>query len=397
MRILQVTHKLPHPPLDGGSIVIDSLTTGLLAAGHQVKVVSIISPKRNVKASEIPKAYVEAVNLETVLVDTRLKIVDAFLNLFTGESYHISRFINTAFSEKLKSVLTKEVFDVIQLESIFVLPYIDLIRQYSKAKIILRTQNIEHLVWEGLTKNEKNWMKKSYLTLLTKRLKKFELENIVNADAIIAITKVDEKYIRQALSAHPKITTIPFGISLEKFINHPPKKIIPNSVFHLGSMDWFPNAEAVDWFLEKVWNDFDRKAEIKLYLAGKFMPEKLLKLNNEHLIIEGTISRPLEYMSNKQIMIVPLWSGSGIRVKIIEGMALGKVVIATTIGAQGIECTPNENIIIADSPEEFKTSLLKCIEDEHFCHKISENAKQFIYQNYSNEAITKRFLAFYRA
>ena len=113
--------------------------------------------------------------------------------------------------------------------------------------------------------------------------------------------------------------------------------------------------------------------------------------------MEGIINQPIEYMLNKQIMIVPLLSGSGIRVKIIEGMALGKVIISTSIGANGINCEHNKNIIIADTPAEFQKAIKKCMEDSSFCKEISEAAIIFAHQTFESSIVTNQFVEFYQS
>lgn len=398
MKILQISHKMPYPPLDGGSIVINSLTNGLLSLGHQVKVLAMLSPKRNISADEIDKEYRRRVDLATVEVDTRLRPLGALKNLlFEKESYHTSRFESTRFSDLLRKVLQAGDFDIVQLESIFVLRYVDVIRKYSKAKVVLRTQNVEHLIWEGLVSHESNPIKKWYLNILTKRLKKYELEKMRDVDAIIPITDYDAGYLAQQNSQAKTLTAIPFGIDVNKFLPERKKSASQKKhLFHLGSMDWRPNLEAVDWFLEKVWLNSDLNKKTKLYLAGKFMPQRIKNLADQQLIVEDQIDFPLVYMSDKKIMIVPLLSGSGIRVKIIEGMALGKIIITTTVGANGINYIPNHHLIIADTPEEFEAAIYKCLADDQFCSFISHNAQALIDQEYSELQIARRFIQFYQ-
>ena len=396
MKILQLSHKVPYPPLDGGSIVIHSLTKGLLSLGHRVKVLSIISPKREIGLNDIDENYKNSVDLGLIKVDTRIKPLEAAKNLFfQKESYHTSRFNSKSFSKAIEATLKKEEFDIIQLESIFVLNYLSEIRKHSKAKIVLRTQNIEHLIWEGLIENEKNPLKKWYLKILTKRLKAYELEQMALLDGVIPITDYDADYLQRKQVKAKHLKAIPFGLNLNKFLEANDSDNSSKALFHLGSMDWRPNLEAVDWFLNQVWLKSNLHEKTSLYLAGKFMPERIKNLNNDQLIVQGKIDFPIQYMADKKIMIVPLLSGSGIRVKIIEGMAMGKVIISTSKGATGIIYTPNKHLLIADTPEEFQKAILKCLEDEAFCNDISQNAQQLVKEEYGEIQIAKKFIHFY--
>jgi len=397
MRILQISQKLPFPPLDGGSIVINSLTSGLLKEGHTVQMLCMVSPKRAMDSKNINSDYRKSVDLQTVEVDTQLKIFPALKNLlFQKESYHTSRFRSTKFASILEEILKTRSFDIIQMESIFVTGYLDLIKKNTDAIIVLRTQNVEHVIWEGITKNEKNPLKKWYLKIMTKRLRNYEIEQFSMMNAIIPITEVDAAITRKYVQNDTKIKAIPFGFPVKKMQSEDPKiPVKPGTIFHLGSMDWFPNLEAVRWFLKEVWNRFDLNEKTTLYLAGKFMPADILNKKNEHLMVESTITDPVGYMSDKEIMVVPLLSGSGIRVKIIEGMAMGKVVISTTLGAKGIDCEHGKNILIADTPKEFYDAILHCIEHPERCESIRKEAMTLATERYNEGLITKEFLRFY--
>ena len=94
-------------------------------------------------------------------------------------------------------------------------------------------------------------------------------------------------------------------------------------------------------------------------------------------------------------MIVPVLSGSGMRIKIIEGMALGKIIISTTIGAEGINCTSGKNILIADTPQDFADAICTCLNDSDYCDKIGNNARELIASEYSNDQISRKMISFF--
>lgn len=395
MKILQLCHKVPFPPKDGGSIAINNLTTGLINEGHTVKVLAINTAKHFTDINSLPADYLNKTNIEAVFIDTTIKILPAFLNLFTDNSYNIERFYSKAFEQKLKAVLSKEHFDIIQLESLYVSMYADTIRKYSKAKIVLRSHNVEHRIWERNADSSGNFLKIWYLNLLAKRLKNYELNSLSTFDAIACITKEDEVFFKKQHLTNP-IDTFPFGIDLQHITPKSQQEEYP-SVFHIGSMDWMPNAEGIKWFLKTVWPNIQVKHPgLKLYLAGRNMPAWLEKLDIKNVIIKGEVADSHAFMNSKGIMIVPLLSGGGMRVKIIEGMALGKTIVSTSIGAEGIDCTNNKNIIITDDPENFVKAISKCILDKDFYDTIGRNAKIVAIQHYNNSDICRRLVNFYQ-
>ncbi|MBA3706271.1 MAG: glycosyltransferase [Bacteroidetes bacterium] len=394
MKILQLCHKVPFPPKDGGSIAMHNLTEGLINEGYNVKVMAINTSKHFTDIYQLPSDYLGKTNIEAIFIDTKVKLIPAFLNLFTGKSYNIERFYSKAFEHKLIELLKIEHFDIIQLESIYVSMYVDAIRKHSKAKIVLRAHNIEHQIWEQRVVLTKNPLRKFYLNLLAKRLKEYELTILKSIDAIAAITKDDENYFRKY--DFKAVETFPFGIDLKYHSLGKPDLEEYISIFHIGSMDWSPNMDGVSWFLKYVWPDIHaRYPGVKLYLAGKNMPAWLKQLNMQSVVIVGEVADAFAFIQSKAIMIVPLLSGGGMRVKIIEGMALGKTIVSTTIGAEGINYTANKNILIADTPGEFFEHISNCILDKTYYEEIGMNATKLAMQEYNNSDICKRLTTFY--
>jgi glycosyltransferase involved in cell wall biosynthesis len=158
-------------------------------------------------------------------------------------------------------------------------------------------------------------------------------------------------------------------------------------------MDWNPNIEAIDWFLESVWNSFNSKA-IELHLAGKSMPDTLLNLNEKQIINHGQVASATDFISNHDVMIVPLFSGGGMRIKIIEAMAMGKTVISTSIGLEGINATHQKNVIIANSKEDFILEINELIENPSKSIEIGKNARRFVEKEHNNDQLVMSLLSF---
>jgi len=395
MNILQICSKTPFPPKDGGSVAMNILTSGLINAGNNVKVLAINTPKHFIKDADIDSEYRKITNYESVFIDTSIKPLDAFFNLFSTKSYNIIRFYSKDCENKIIEILNKQSFDIIHLETLWVAPYVDIIKKHSKAKIVLRSQNVEYAIWERLASTTPNIIKKQYLKLLTKRLKKYEISMLNKYDAIASITAIDSKQFKNDGCTLP-IIHIPFGIDLEKYSINNSSTEFP-SIFHLGAMDWMPNAAGIKWILDTVWMKIqETNPQLNLYLAGRNMPQWLLDFKMQNVIIEGEVADAQKFINSKSIMLVPLSSGGGMRVKIIEGMALGKTIISTAIGAEGIDYENGKNILIANTEKEFIDAINKCVSNQSFSENIGKNARLLVEQKYDNKKICTELSDFYK-
>ena len=393
MNILLLCNKSPFPPSEGGPMAMNSIITGLLDAGHTVKVMAFNSDKYHVDIESIPEDYRKKTRIEFIDINLKINLIEAFKNLFSDESYHVKRFVSEEFNKRLTAVLKKERFDIVQLEMIYMAPYIDTIRKHSKATIVLRAHNVEHKIWERMAKKTFFFAKRWYINHLVRTLKKYEMGILNKVDGIAAITLTDAAYFRR-VTATPVID-LPFGVDIEKF--SPVFEVGDTPTFyHIGSMNWMPNEEAIKWFLKNVWDEVhERIPDAKLYLAGRNMPKWLLKTKKKNVIVMGEVPDAHEFVNEHNIAIVPLLSGSGMRIKIIESMALGKTVITTLVGAEGIQYTEFEDIIIADNVPKMVENICRLYNHPEEAEAIGLNARRLIEEVYDNKKIINRLEIFY--
>ena len=393
MKILLLCNKPPYPASEGGPMAMNSIITGLLEAGHQVKILAVNSPKYNVKESDIPEEYRKKTGIELIDVDLDVKPLKALLNLFTRKSYHVERFISKDFKARLAELLQKEQFDVVQLEMLYMAPYVETIRQHSKAMIVLRAHNVEHKIWERIAKDTTFFIKRWYINHLANTLKEYELSALETVDGIAAITRKDAAFFRKYCSK--PIIDIPYGVYPEEFT---PKYEIEGQpkFYHIGSMNWMPNEEGIRWFIDEVLPKTVEKVPSFVYhLAGRNMPEWLTTLNNPNIDIIGEVPDAKAFVAENDVAIVPLLAGSGIRIKIIESMAMGKTVITTRVGAEGILYKEDVNLIIAENKAKMVEAIRSINANPEIAMRIGQAARKLVEESYDNRKIIARLLMFY--
>lgn len=388
MKVLILSHKPPYTYVDGGVLAIRNLMEAIAEMGHEVDMLSIETKKHPYIAPESSK---NNIHIETVFNDTTVKAREAFLGLFRKGSYNVSRFKSGAFEERLRSKFSETDYDLIILESLFSTCYMSVLKELTKAPLILRSHNVEYKIWERLAEEESSFLKKSYLKHLCSRLKKYENEIMEKMDAILYISELDRKHFNFS-DKHGVV--IPFVRDLKK--NESP--VVNTSFFHLGSMDWKPNINGVDWLIHSVWPIVKKKVPAaRLFLAGKDMPKDYFNLEEQGIFVEGYVDNGDSYMQEKGIMLVPLFSGGGIRIKIIDGLCNGVPILSTSVGAEGIPYRTDIDIAIADSPDAFAQKMIDFTESQEKVQSLSENGFLLAEQNYTISSIKPKLEQFFTA
>lgn len=394
MRVLQLCKKFPFPLKDGESIAVTYLSRAMVSLGCEVTLLSMNTSKHYVPASEIPKEFDHYTAIYTSEIDNAIKPHQAFFNLFSSKSYHVSRFVSKAFEKQLVELLETNSYDVIQLETLYLAPYIEIIKKHSDAIISMRAHNIEFEIWERITKNTAFLPKKLYLNHLTKKLRKYELERLNEYDYLVAVSDRDLQQFKKLGYKNGAMAT-PIGLEMNNYIRIQPTP--SKSICFIGALDWIPNREGLDWFLAEVWPLLhEADPDLKFHIAGRNTPQDLLNLDLKNVHIHGEVPDAIEFINASDIMVVPLFSGSGMRVKILEGMALKKTIVTTTLGKEGIEAQDNVQLVIADAPAQFKEKIISLLAKPEELDRIGYNAQEFVKEYYDNVRIAQKLLDKYQ-
>lgn len=382
-KILILSHKSPYPKVDGGSIAIAQFLELLLEQGHKVTFLCMETDKHPAKN------IVKHTNLkfESIYVNTKIKLFGALLNCFSKQSYILSRFDQLNFRRELTKILNASTFNTVIFESLFTSAYQGTVNKLTKAKKLYRAHNIEHLIWYQLSNKSKNIFKRWYLKTQAIRLKKEELNFCATVESILTISESD----RKAILKYTSTPTTTIGLHIDKYSKNEQDTTINFDFFHIGAMDWQPNQEGVNWIMNEVFPIVKQKEKsAEIHLAGRRMPKSMIDQKQNGYFNHGVVSNAIDFMQQHKVMIVPLFSGSGIRVKIIQGMAIGKCIISTSIGAKGILCTNEKNILIANTKNEFIDAMIFCINNPNQVDKIGKEAKKFANKNFSKDCIKKK-------
>lgn len=398
MKVLVLSNKVPYPANDGSSIAMASIIDALLKNDTDVTLLSI-NTKKHFKSDEATTKQLPAqLKFHKVYHNTSITPWGALANLLSGKAYHVSRFYISAFAKKLVELLQNNSFDIIQIEGLSMAVYVELIRKYSKGKIVLRAHNVEHIIWDRHLENESSSLRSKYLKIQNSRLAKFEIRSLKAVDAIVPITDEDKQLLLPWISKTKPIQSLPCGIDIDaKSICSKTSKQTAD-IAYLASFDWMPNVQGIEWFMQKVWPLVQElKPDTSFHLGGRHMPAAFQIWKKRGVSLFQDVDDMREFICGARIIIVPLLAGSGMRIKVIENMALGKCQVSTTIGAEGVMTENGSDIILADSPEDFARAISNLLHDNELRTFVETQARKTIETNYSNRQLGKDLKRFYQS
>lgn len=400
MHLLQLCPRVPFPLTTGGAIAMYDVAAGLVQAGHRVTMLAINTPKHHQPANALDHLGPNF-RLVTVDVDTDLSPVKALKNLLLSrQPYIVERFMSAAVGEKLVEILQTEAVDAVQFEGTFAVWYAEYLGRREHAglrlpPLVLRAHNLEHTIWQMLAGRERNPLKRRYLRNLATRLERFERRHLPQFDAVAAITADDAQRLR-ALGCSEPVVFIPAGADLSRFRPDPAIQAKPRTLFMLGSLNWLPNLEGLHWLLREVWPTVRAEMpDVELHIAGSGTPDELLKPRTDGVVVHGFVESAPAFMQQYELMLVPLLSGGGMRIKIIEGMALGKAILSTTLGAEGIAVRDGHDLLLRDSAAAWLEALRAWYRGEVPVAAIGAAAARTAAECYDRRRVTEQFVDLY--
>ncbi|MFT4755213.1 MAG: glycosyltransferase involved in cell wall biosynthesis [Salibacteraceae bacterium] len=372
MRVLQICHKIPFPPNDGGTLATYQLTKAMLDLGWSVKLLGMSTAKHPFTEMPVDPVFL-SIQPEHVRIDTRPRASELIKGLWSNNNHIVNRFNKKEFANLIAANLTTNEYDLIVFEGTFTASYVDLTRRKSKAILMMRSHNVEFQLWEDRLFAEKNTFKRFVLKPSVKQLREFELNELKKFDVVATISMNDKAYFNSYIGLH-KTIYVPFGISL------PDETVVDddteNRIIFLGALDWEPNIAGLRWFLNEVWPLIQqRNNKLKFHIGGRNADPQFAKNLPEGVIFEGEIQDAHSFILAGKLMVVPLFEASGIRIKIIEGLALGQVIATTTKGAQGIPAQNGKDILIADTPKQMAREIVETMRAPNQLKSISKNGR----------------------
>ncbi len=389
MKILFLAQLFPLP-LDSGGKIKSYYTLKNLAKEHEVHLLAFVRSPEELSHLEEMQDICASVKTVDMKRTSLTQASDLAGNFVKRQSFIIRR----DYRKSMQRVFDRMVgdgFDVVYIDHLQMASYVNFNAQY---KTVLDNHNIEHLIIKRIFETTRNPLKKVYAYYEYQKLAKFEMQCIENADMCLFVSDVDRDYAIRHTKKQINAHTVPIGVDTDFFYKRPPDEATSDILF-AGTMHWPPNIDCVLHFSEEILPIIAKNtSEYTFTVAGQKPPEYIVRLAKpgSQINVTGYVDDIRDYMKKCGVFVVPLRSGSGVRVKILNAMSMGLPIVSTSIGAEGIDAVDGKHLVIADDCREFAKAVHTLLANRAIACNLGENARGLVENRYSWDMIGELLL-----
>jgi glycosyltransferase involved in cell wall biosynthesis len=388
MKILWVKTEFLHPTTKGGQIrTLETLKR--LHARHEIHYVALDlaeQPGGVERASEYcTKAY--PIPHGAPPRSSPRFWMQAARNLGSPRPLSVTRYESEEMRRQVSSLMARESFDAVVCDFLFAAPSIS-----ELAPATLFQHNVEAEIWRRRSEHASGTLERKFLEGQYRKMRRYESEVCRAVKRVIAVSESDAETMSAEYGIHD-VATVPTGVDVDYFGPPEERERAPNLVF-VGSMDWTPNVDGVQWFVSEVLPSIhQRRPDCGFTIAGRRPDPAIRKMAEQYPFIRvtGTVEDVRPHLWEAAVSVVPLRIGGGTRLKIFESMAARTPVVSTSIGAEGLPVDSGRNIRIADSPEDFADRCLELLADPDARCRLASAAWEMVAACYSWEVVSRKF------
>jgi len=386
LKVLVLDEEIPYPPNAGKRIRTWNLLRRL-ARSHSICLLSY--GRLDSAATEAVKnAGIRSCLVEPPQNSTSWRLYPhVLLSLLSPHPYSVVKHYSSRFEKKLKQLLADEHWDLIQCEWT---PYARFIATDCGVPVLVTTHNVESDILARRASQSSNLVPKIFFRDQERRMRRFEKEALRKATAVTAVSMQDVETFRSW--GFERVRLVPNGVDVGAYRTGP-TICRDNELLFLASLDWFPNIDALDHFIDDILPIIrSRRPTIKLRVVGRRPSEQLKERCAQIPGIEfvGEVDDVASHLARASIVVVPLRIGGGSRLKILEAMAAGKAIVSTSIGAEGLDVVPGKHLLIADSPREFAACTEQLLDSKEMRQHLGLQGRRLVERAYDWSRIARR-------
>lgn len=383
MNILFLSSKSPYPIKDGHSTRTFNLLKRI-AKNHRVFLLTyFLSKDEEEEFEELRKICFSSEGFKlTTDGSLPLLAISLFKNLFSLLPFVAQKYRSREMLARIEQILLNEKIDLIHVDILPLMNYYAAINHYP---VLLVEHNVESLLLRRRIRHTRNFILKLFLWTQYVKLSIFETKQIGNVDCVAAVSE-EEKGILKSMNPNAHVELVPNGVDSD-FFRPPAEDKAQNSIIFVGGLNWFPNLDGISYFCEQI------QPIVRLH-AGEFSTVIVGKENKgfryaNSIIQTGFVKDIRPFVNAAKVFIVPLRIGGGTRLKILDAMALGKAIVSTSIGCEGIEVKNGTHLIIENDPRRFAEAIVELLVNGQKRLTLGKNARQLVEEKYDWGVITQ--------
>ncbi len=415
MKVLLLTQVLPYPP-DSGPKVKTLNVLKYLAHHHEVTLASFVRGDQSADVKQLER-YCRAIHIapmERAVAHDAVAMARSFL---TSQPWMMVRDDRAAMRQLVDRVASETRFDIAHADQLNMAQYA---RRVNGARKILDAHNALWLLYKRLWQTMGDGPRKILLGRDWQLIKKYEGRICREFDAVLAVSEEDKAALEEAIDNPPEglrstslngrskvaepsgglrtITVIPIAVDTDEvaYVNRLPEA---DHILHIGTMYWPPNIDGILWFIRDIYSRIrNQRPDVNFDVIGARPPQEIVEMgkNGSGINVTGYVDDPTPYLQKAGVMVVPLRSGGGMRVKILNALSQGLPIVTTALGCEGIAVEPGKHVLVADTPEEFARATLRLLEDKALATELGRNGRQLIQSTYDYRAACRPLDEVYR-
>jgi sugar transferase (PEP-CTERM/EpsH1 system associated) len=383
MKVLIISPRLPWPPRDGGSIRVFQ-TLRHLSTRHSITLATSVVCEEDLTYKSALEEFCEKVVVTVHPGNTAEVLSRLCRGLLKGLPLIHGFYYNAELAAQIANLTFETPYDIVQVEFPFMMPYLKTVSPRYPTKKILSMHNIESLRFKRELQLSR-WRKRQLLLLADRFVfPNWEEGALQHFNGIITVSEMERKWVENRVPG-TIVETVPNGVDTAYFTpnGYTDGEGEPYIIF-TGAMDYPPNVDAAVWLCKEIFPELRKHIPtLGVKIVGKNPAKEVLALDKGNgVVVTGTVEDIRSYIAGALAAVVPLRSGGGTRLKILEAMAMGRPVVSTTVGAEGLRVRPATNILLADDPAQFIAHIEFLMKSPTARRSLGESGRRLVVENY---------------
>lgn len=394
MRILFIVDYLPYPPISGGRIRVYNLIRRI-AQQNQVSLVGFLANPDQAEDVAHLRQFCHRVETATLHRRHPLAQLPGLLNYaLTDKPLEFNFLHSEEFTCKIRQLIASEDFDIVQIETERMALYMEAIPQDARCKKTLMLYDVAFEQSKRIFHFQRQLTSKVRTFLHSQALRRWEPRYLERFDRCITVSQVDRRLLR-SVNPRLQVDVVPNGVDTRAYQPLPQGSTRPSLLF-IGNMSYPPCIDAAFYLCREIFPRIrEMVSDVEMWIVGADPPPEVMQLGGNGVYVTGRVDDVVPYYKRSTVCVVPLRAGGGTRLKILEAMALGRPVVSTTMGCEGLDVVDGQDLLMADSPGEFAEKTVQLFTDPALRRRITDHARQLVVSRYDWDVLAGCLMQIY--